>query len=537
MGSCRRRAACWCSGPAFAEKRVALVLGNSAYQNVAPLANPVNDSAKIAATLKDAGFDVVDSRRDLPAAETRRALRDFADRARDADIAVVYYAGHGIEVDGANYLIPVDARLERDTDIYDEGLSLDRILIAIEPAKKLRLVILDACRDNPFSRTMKRTVASRAIGQGLAKVEPTSPNVLIAYSAKAGSTAADGDGKNSPFTAALSHHLDEARARRAPGVRLRPRRGAQDHRQQAGAVCVWFARRRRRAAGAGRRRPRRPRLPRPPSARRPKPAAITNWRCRSATRARSTPSSRNIPTVSTPALPSFSSTRSRPRRPASPRPRRRGWPNRSGRGSPPRAPRSRSRQRPKPMPKPPSRRASRPKRPSRWRRTRPLRRTEACRRRSRGTKRLPLRRRLLRLTGHLTELARTAAATRELLVVVGGDGTLNEVVNGIAALGRMGALAGCPPAPDRTWEDARDPERLRQAVRVALEGRRGAIDLGRVRFRGGERWFANVGSTGMSGAVARRANGMTKAFGGRATFYYALTREFVAWRNTEVTVT
>src|SRR6476469_5874015 len=195
------------SGPAFAEKRVALVLGNSAYRNVAPLPNPVNDSAKIASTLKEAGFDVVDSRRDLPAAETRRALRDFADRARDADIAVVYYAGHGIEVDGGNYLIPVDARLERDTDIYDEGLSLDRILIAIEPAKKLRLVILDACRDNPFSRSMKRTVASRAIGQGLAKVEPSAPNVLIAYSAKAGSTAADGNGKNSPFTTALSRHL------------------------------------------------------------------------------------------------------------------------------------------------------------------------------------------------------------------------------------------------------------------------------------------------------------------------------------------
>jgi uncharacterized caspase-like protein len=203
------------SGPAFAEKRVALVLGNSAYRNVAPLANPVNDATRIASTLKDAGFDVVDSRRDLPAAETRRALRDFADRARDADIAVVYYAGHGIEVDGANYLIPVDARLERDTDIYDEGLSLDRILIAIEPAKKLRLVILDACRDNPFSRTMKRTVASRAIGQGLAKVEPTSPNVLIAYSAKAGSTAADGDGQNSPFTSALSHHLTK------PGLDVR----------------------------------------------------------------------------------------------------------------------------------------------------------------------------------------------------------------------------------------------------------------------------------------------------------------------------
>ncbi|MBR1227092.1 MULTISPECIES: caspase family protein [unclassified Bradyrhizobium] len=193
--------------PAFAEKRVALVLGNSAYRNVPQLANPVNDSAKIAATLKEAGFDVVDSRRDLPAAETRRALRDFADRARDADIAVVYYAGHGIEVDGSNYLIPVDAKLERDTDVYDEALSLDRVLIAIEPAKKLRLVILDACRDNPFAKTMKRTVASRAIGQGLAKVEPSSPNVLIAYSAKAGFTAADGDGQNSPFTAALSRHI------------------------------------------------------------------------------------------------------------------------------------------------------------------------------------------------------------------------------------------------------------------------------------------------------------------------------------------
>src|SRR6266478_1342194 len=193
--------------PAFAEKRVALVLGNSAYQNVARLPNPVNDGAVIAATLKNAGFDVVEERHDLTAAETRRALRDFADRARDADIAVVYYAGHGIEVDGTNYLIPVDAKLERDTDVYDEAFSLDRVLLAIEPAKQLRLVILDACRDNPFAKTMKRTVASRAIGQGLAKVEPTSPNMLIAYSAKAGSTALDGDSKNSPFTMALAKHL------------------------------------------------------------------------------------------------------------------------------------------------------------------------------------------------------------------------------------------------------------------------------------------------------------------------------------------
>jgi Caspase domain len=193
--------------PAWAEKRVALVIGNSAYKNVAQLQNPVNDGAVIATTLKNAGFDVVDSRHDLPAAETRRALRDFADRARDADIAVVYYAGHGMEVDGTNYLIPVDAKLERDTDVYDEAFSLDRVLLAIEPAKRLRLVILDACRDNPFAKSMKRTIASRGIGQGLAKIEPTSPNMLIAYSAKAGSTAADGDTSNSPFTIALSKHL------------------------------------------------------------------------------------------------------------------------------------------------------------------------------------------------------------------------------------------------------------------------------------------------------------------------------------------
>ncbi|THD68289.1 MAG: caspase family protein, partial [Bradyrhizobium sp.] len=116
------------------------------------------------------------------------------------------YAGHGIEVDGTNYLIPVDAKLERDSDVYDEAFSLDRVLLAIEPARQLRLVILDACRDNPFAKTMKRTLASRAIGQGLAKIEPNSPNMLIAYSAKAGSTALDGD-KNSPFTAALVRHI------------------------------------------------------------------------------------------------------------------------------------------------------------------------------------------------------------------------------------------------------------------------------------------------------------------------------------------
>jgi uncharacterized caspase-like protein len=195
------------TGPAFAGKRVALVIANSAYQHAPSLTNPVNDGSVMARTLKEAGFDIVDSRRDLTAQETRRVLREFADGTRDADIAVVYYAGHGIEVEGSNYLIPVDAKLERDTDVFDEALSLDRVLVAVEPAKQLRLVILDACRDNPFGKTMKRTIASRGVGRGLAQVEPTSSNTLIAYSAKAGFTAQDGDGANSPFTVALSKHL------------------------------------------------------------------------------------------------------------------------------------------------------------------------------------------------------------------------------------------------------------------------------------------------------------------------------------------
>ena len=207
----------WClsTGYAFAEKHVALIIGNSNYEKVARLPNPANDAALIAETFKSAGFDNVELRRDLKVGDMRRALRDFMDRSREADVAVVYYAGHGIEVDGTNYLVPVDAVLERDVDVYDEALTLERVLVSVEPAKQLRLVILDACRDNPFTRSMKRTMASRAVGRGLAKVEPTSPNTLIAYASKAGSTASDGDGKNSPFTTALVKHVTK------PGLDLR----------------------------------------------------------------------------------------------------------------------------------------------------------------------------------------------------------------------------------------------------------------------------------------------------------------------------
>ncbi len=200
---------------ALAQKRVALVVGNSAYLNAPKLANPSRDADAVARMFKAAAFEVVEARNDLEFTAFRRLLRDFSDKSRDADMAVVYFAGHGIEVEGSNYLVPVDAMLERDRDAQDEAISLERVLQTIEPAKNLRLVILDACRDNPFARKMKRTVATRALDRGFASIEPNQPNTLIAFAAKAGSTAEDGAGEHSPFTNSLLRHLT------TPGLDLR----------------------------------------------------------------------------------------------------------------------------------------------------------------------------------------------------------------------------------------------------------------------------------------------------------------------------
>jgi uncharacterized caspase-like protein len=206
---------CLSASPALADKRVALIIGMSKYQQVPKLANPPRDADAVASLLKQAGFDTINNQRDLGIADLRKAIREFSDTARNADIAVVYYAGHGIEVDGTNYLVPADAKLVSDFDIEDETISLDRVLKALEGTKRLRLVILDACRDNPFANTMKRSVASRSVGRGLAKVEPTMSDTLVAFAAKAGAVAADGDGTNSPFASALVKHIAE------PGLDLR----------------------------------------------------------------------------------------------------------------------------------------------------------------------------------------------------------------------------------------------------------------------------------------------------------------------------
>ena len=192
-----------------ADKRVALIVGNSTYQTVPQLPNPSRDASAVAKMFKDAGFDSVDIQLNVGNLEFKRSIRKFEALADHADIAVVYYAGHGLEIGGTNYLIPVDARLASDRDADDEAIPLERLVSSADGAKRLRLIILDACRDNPFISIMRRErkVASRAVVAGLGKVEPTSTDTLIAYAAKAGSTADDGDGDHSPFTTSLLKNL------------------------------------------------------------------------------------------------------------------------------------------------------------------------------------------------------------------------------------------------------------------------------------------------------------------------------------------
>jgi tetratricopeptide (TPR) repeat protein len=198
------------------DHRVALVIGNSAYENVAALPNPERDANLVADVLKRTGFESVTLLTNLRKDALVGALRNFAAHAETADWAIVYYAGHGMEVGGINYLIPTDAKIAADRDIGFEAVPLEQALNAAERAKKLRLVILDACRDNPFANQMKRTltVASRSVSRGLAAVEPEA-GTLVVYAAKDGETALDGDGSNSPFAAAFVKNLP------TPGLEVR----------------------------------------------------------------------------------------------------------------------------------------------------------------------------------------------------------------------------------------------------------------------------------------------------------------------------
>jgi tetratricopeptide (TPR) repeat protein len=190
-------------------KRVALVIGNAKYANVGELTNPRNDAKGVAASLRRLGFAKVMELYDLGREQMGRALNEFGDLAENAEWAVVFYAGHGLEMNGVSYLIPTDAALLRDTHVTEETISLTQVQAKVDAAPKLGLVILDSCRNNPFLARMVRSGGTaRAIGRGLANVDPEG-SVLVAYSAKHGTTASDGDGADSPFTEALLSHIEE----------------------------------------------------------------------------------------------------------------------------------------------------------------------------------------------------------------------------------------------------------------------------------------------------------------------------------------
>jgi hypothetical protein len=188
-------------------RRVALIIANAQYANAGALTNPLADAKLIEASLRRAGFDDVQTRTNLGKAAVEAELRAFGNRAEGADVALFYYAGHGIEAGGQNYLIPTDAKLQRDRDLDIEATRLETVMQVVSSAR-MRLIILDACRNNPFQASMQRSIRTRSVSRGLAEIEPEG-ETLVVYAAKAGSTAADGDGANSPFATALARRLPE----------------------------------------------------------------------------------------------------------------------------------------------------------------------------------------------------------------------------------------------------------------------------------------------------------------------------------------
>ncbi len=192
---------------ALAAKRVALVIGNSAYEHTRRLPNPKNDATAIAESLKRLGFDSVTLKLDQSYGPMRDTIRAFGREARNADVALIYYAGHGLELGRLNYLVPVDAKLETDDDLRFEAVTLDDVLLSVRRARQLRLVILDACRNNPLSTSMEVAGGvTRSVSRGFGRIEP-SGDVLVAYAAKHGTVAEDGDGSHSPFASALLQHM------------------------------------------------------------------------------------------------------------------------------------------------------------------------------------------------------------------------------------------------------------------------------------------------------------------------------------------
>jgi uncharacterized caspase-like protein len=192
--------------PAAAEKRVALVIGNSAYENVPRLTNPSNDASDVAAKLKALGFEVVEGI-DLGKRDMEKRIRAFAEALNGADVGLFYYAGHGLQVDQRNFLAPVDAQLKSESDLDFEAVQLDLVLKNMVRNAATSLVFLDACRDNPLAAKLAQVGRSLDVGRGLARIE-TPASMMIVYATEPGKVALDGTGRNSPFTGALLRHID-----------------------------------------------------------------------------------------------------------------------------------------------------------------------------------------------------------------------------------------------------------------------------------------------------------------------------------------
>lgn len=194
------------TGAAAADTKVALLIANANYTSVAPLRNPPNDIAVMQETLEAAGFDVSTLENGTRAGMSA-ALASFEEKVAGADIGLVYYSGHGVEVNGENFLIPVDATLRSDRDVKYEAIVLNDVIGALSKARNFKLVLLDACRDNPFLRTMKHGLTKGVPTRGLARVDSSESNMLIGYATAPGDVATDGEGATSPYAKALARHI------------------------------------------------------------------------------------------------------------------------------------------------------------------------------------------------------------------------------------------------------------------------------------------------------------------------------------------
>jgi hypothetical protein len=189
--------------PAVADNRVALVIGNGAYARVPHLPNPVHDAEDVAAALKRSGFEIMVVT-DLDKAGMDEAMIKFTRAARTADVAIFYYTGHALQFGGINYLVPVDAQLNDEADLR-RMVRVDDVIADMQPARNLRILVLDSCRDNPLAEQLKRSIGtarSASVGRGLAKID-SPEGMIIAYATQSGRTADDGDGRNSPYTTAF----------------------------------------------------------------------------------------------------------------------------------------------------------------------------------------------------------------------------------------------------------------------------------------------------------------------------------------------